>query len=42
MEITKDTVEMILIMLYKLDEFEACEKLLEVYKRHFTDSQIYH
>lgn len=37
MEVNKETIEAILIMLYKLEEYEACEKLLEVYKKYFTE-----
>lgn len=42
MEINKETIEMLLIMLYKLGEYDACEEMLEVYKRHFTESLTYH
>lgn len=32
--IDKNTIEGLLIILYKLEEFEACESLLGIYKRY--------
>lgn len=37
MEINKDTIEAILIMLFKLGEYEACQVMLEVYKKYCVE-----
>lgn len=41
MEIDKETIEAILILLYKLDEYAACEAMLEVYKKYFIETKEY-
>lgn len=33
MEITKDTFEAMIVLLYKIEEYEACDALLQVFKR---------
>ena len=42
MEINKETIEAILILLYKLDEFTACEAMLQIYKKYFIETVIFH
>lgn len=36
MTISSETMKMIIAFLYNLEEFEACEKMLDVYERQFT------
>lgn len=37
--INKETIEAILVMLYKLEEVKACEEMLEVYKKYFVEEE---
>ncbi|MGZ3769539.1 MAG: hypothetical protein ACXVCR_07405 [Bdellovibrio sp.] len=39
MLIDKETIEALLAMLYKLEEYKTCEAMLEIYKKYFTDEQ---
>lgn len=39
MEITKEQIEAILILLYKLEETEACEAMVEIYKKYFFQEE---
>lgn len=38
-EINKETIEAILMLLYKLNEVEACEAMLEIYKKYFYEEE---
>lgn len=35
MEINKETIETMIIFLYKINETDACEELLAVYRKYF-------
>lgn len=37
MEINKQTIKALLVLLYNLGEFDACEEMLIVYKKHFVE-----
>lgn len=37
MEIDKETFEAMIVLLFKLEETEACEALFEVYKKYVAD-----
>jgi hypothetical protein len=37
MIIDKDVFETMIVFLYKIEEFEACEALFEVYKKNFYE-----
>ena len=37
MEITKQTFDSMLILLYKLGDYDACRELLKVYKRIYYE-----
>lgn len=39
MIIDKETIEALLVMLYKLEEYAACEAMLEVYRKYFIDEE---
>ncbi|WP_374030014.1 hypothetical protein [Bdellovibrio bacteriovorus] len=36
MEISKEQIEAILVLLYKLEEVEACNAMIEIYKKYFV------
>ncbi len=36
-EINKETIEALLIMLFKLEEYEACQAMLDVYKKYCVE-----
>lgn len=36
MEINEQTMRMIIMFLFKIEEYKACEELLQVYKKQFV------
>lgn len=39
MLMNKETIEALLVLLYKLEEYDTCEAMLEIYKKYFYEER---